>query len=97
MLLTCKFRLNQPTGAGSEQHMYINGRRHQILSGTDAFVPATSNISALSLGIGNNPTSQNSLALGFEMGMTLLLPYWLENADQQKIENYFRWYYNKSF
>jgi len=97
MLLTCKFRLNQPTGVGSEQDMYINGRRHQILSGADAFVPANSNISALSLGIGNNPTTQNSLALGFEMGMTLLLPYWLEGAEQQKIENYFRWYYNKSF
>lgn len=97
MILTCKFRLNQPSGSGSEQEMYINGRQHQILFGTDSFVPANGTFGISSLGIGNNPTSQNSVALGFEMGMTLVLPYWLENGEQEKIENYFRWYYNKSF
>lgn len=98
MLLTCKFRLSQPSGPGSEQHMFINGRFHQILFGADNFSIAGSGTFTIpSLGIGNNPGSQNSLALGFEMGMGLILPYWLENAEQEKIENYFRWYYNKSF
>lgn len=97
MLLTCKFRLNQPSGPGSEQHMFINGRQHQILFGTDNFVGSNSTFSIPTLGIGNNPTSQNSLAQDFEMGMGLVLPYWLEYAEQEKIENYFRWYYNKSF
>lgn len=98
MLLTCKFRLAQPGGPGSEQHMFINGRFHKILSGTDAFVGSNTNTFNIpSLGIGNAGPSQNSLALGFEMGMGLVLPYWLECAEQQKIENYFRWYYNKSF
>ena len=98
MLLTCKFRLNQPSGPGSEQHMFINGRLHKILSGADSFVGSNSNTFSIpSLGIGNAGPSQNALALDFEMGMGLLLPYWLECAEQEKIENYFRWYYNKSF
>lgn len=98
MLITCKYRLNQPTGPGSEQHMFINGRFHQILFGVDNFVGnSTATFTIPSLGIGNNPGAQNSLALGFEMGMGLVLPYWLECAEQEKIENYFRWYYNKSF
>jgi hypothetical protein len=98
MLLTCKFRLNQPTGPGSEQHMFINGRPHKILFGADNFVGnSTATFTIPVLGIGNNPSSQNSLAMGFEMGMGLILPYWLEGAEQEKIENYFRWYYNKSF
>lgn len=97
MLLTCKFRLNQPGGPGSEQHMFINGRFHQILAGIDNFVGASGTFTIPSLGIGNNPASQNALAQGFEMGMGLVLPYWLEYAEQEKIENYFRWYYNKSF
>lgn len=97
MLLTCKFRLNQPGGPGSEQHMFINGRFHQILTGIDSFVGANGTFTIPSLGIGNNPASQNSLSLDFEMGMGLVLPYWLECAEQEKIENYFRWYYNKSF
>ena len=98
MLLTCKFRLNQPGGPGSEQHMFINGRFHKILVGADNFTGSTTNTFTIpSLGIGNAGPSQNSLALGFEMGMGLILPYWLECAEQEKIENYFRWYYNKSF
>ena len=98
MLLTCKFRLNQPGGPGSEQHMFINGRLHKILFGADSFVGSNTNTFNIpSLGIGNVGTTQNSLALGFEMGMGLILPYWLECAEQEKIENYFRWYYNKSF
>ena len=98
MLLTCKFRLNQPGGPGSEQHMFINGRFHKILVGADNFTGSTTNTFTIpSLGIGNAGPSQNSLALDFEMGMGLILPYWLECAEQEKIENYFRWYYNKSF
>jgi hypothetical protein len=98
MLLTCKFRLSQPSGPSSEQDMYINGRKHQILFGADNFSIAGSGTFTIpTLGIGNNPSTQNSLALGFEMGMGLVLPYWLDNAEQEKIENYFRWYYNKSF
>jgi hypothetical protein len=97
MLLTCKYRLAQPGGPGSEQNMFINGRFHQVLFGADNFLVSGTTFTLPVLGIGNNPTSQNSLALGFEMGMGLILPYWLENAEQEKIENYFRWYYNKSF
>ena len=98
MLLTCKFRLSQPGGPGSEQHMFINGRFHKILFGGDNFTGSSINTFNIpSLGIGNSGPSQNSLSLGFEMGMGLILPYWLECAEQEKIENYFRWYYNKSF
>lgn len=98
MLVTCKYRLNRPSGIGSEQHMFINGRFHQILLGTDSFSPTINSTSTMpEMGIGNNPVSQNSLAQGFEMGMGLVLPYWLEYAEQVKIENYFRWYYGKSF
>lgn len=97
MLLTCKFRLAQPNGEGSEQHLFINGRKHQILFGADNFSVSSTTFTIPTLGIGNNPSSQNSLAQGFEMGMGLVLPYWIEYAEQEKIENYFRWYYNKSF
>ena len=99
MLLTCKYRLNQPGGPGSEQEIYINGRQHQILFGADNFVGnnAAPTFSIPTLGIGNNPSTQNSLSQGFELGMALVLPYWIDNGEQEKIENYFRWYYNKSF
>lgn len=98
MLVTCKYRLNRPAGVGSEQHMFINGRFHQILLGTDSFSPTINSTSTMpEMGIGNNPISQNSFAQGFEMGMGLILPYWLEYAEQVKIENYFRWYYGRPF
>ena len=99
MLLTCKYRLNQPGGPGSEQEMYINGRQHQILFGTDSFVGnnAAPTFSIPTLGIGNNPSTQTSTSQGFELGMALVLPYWIDCGEQEKIENYFRWYYNKSF
>ena len=99
MLLTCKYRLSQPGGPGSEQNMFINGRLHQILSGVDNFsLTATTTFTIPSLGIGNNPVSQNTgIVQGFEMGMALVLPYWVEYAEQVKIENYFRWYYGRSF
>ena len=98
MLLTCKIRLAQPTGVGSEQELSINGRVHSIPFGADSFIGSNTAVFSIpSLGIGNNPGSQNTLATDFQMGMGLVLPYWLENAEQEKIENYFRWYYNKSF
>lgn len=97
MLLTCKFRLNQPSGAGSEQEMYINGRLHHILVGADSFVSSNNTFTIPTIGIGNNPSAQNSLAQNFQLGMALVLPYWIQYAEQVKIENYFRWYYCKSF
>ena len=97
MLLTCKFRLNQPSGAGSEQEMFINGRLHKILVGTDSFVSSNGTFTIPTIGIGNNPTAQNSLAQNFQLGMALVLPYWVQYAEQVKIENYFRWYYSYSF
>jgi hypothetical protein len=98
MIVTAKYRLIQPTGDGSEQDFFINGRRHHTLLGTDNFTETSlKRWSFSSFGIGNNPVSQNSVADGFEMGMGMILPYWLEYSEQVKIENYFRWYYNKSF
>jgi hypothetical protein len=98
MILTCKYRLFQPSGRGSEQHMFINGRFHQILSGVDSFNEAiNSTFTIPQLGIGNNPNSQNAVAQNFQMGMGLILPYWLEYSEQVKIENYFRWYYGRPF
>jgi hypothetical protein len=99
MIVTSKIRLIQPSGPGSEQDLYINGRRHHILSGVDSFSETSLKKWAMSsIGIGNNPgIDVDSLAQGFEMAMGLVLPYWVENSEQEKIENYFRWYYNKSF
>lgn len=98
MIVTAKYRLIQPNGDGSEQDFFINGRRHHTLLGADNFSETSlKSWSFASFGIGNNPGSQNSLAQGFEMGMGMILPYWLEYSEQEKIENYFRWYYNKSF
>lgn len=100
MIVTAKYRLTQPGGVGSEQDFFINGRRHHILSGVDNFSETSlKSWSLTDFSIGNiaTITSPNTFAQGFEMGMGMILPYWLEYSEQVKIENYFRWYYNKSF
>jgi hypothetical protein len=97
MLVTIKYRLIQPTGRGSEQHMFINGRFHKILSGTDSFSTTINSTFAItSLFVGNNSSGLAS-SVGFNLGMALVLPYWVEYAEQVKIENYFRWYYRYNF
>ena len=97
MLLTVKYRLLQPNGRGSEQNMFINGRLHQILSGVDSFSPTVnSTFSITSLFVGNNSSGLAS-SVDFKLGMALVLPYWVEYAEQVKIENYFRWYYGNTF
>lgn len=97
MLLTIKYRLIQPNGDGSEQNMFINGRFHQILSGVDSFSPTINSTFGIStLYIGNNSTGQ-AASVDFKLGMAMVLPYWIEYAEQVKIENYFRWYYNYNF
>ena len=97
MLLTVKYRLVQPNGRGSEQHMFINGRFHQLLPGTDNFSPTiNSTFSIASCFVGNNSSGLAS-SIDFKLGMALVLPYWVEYAEQVKIENYFRWYYGYNF
>ena len=97
MLLTVKYRLVQPYGRGSEQHMFINGRFYQVLPGTDNFSPTVnSTFSIASCFVGNNSSGQ-AQSIDFKLGMALVLPYWVEYSEQVKIENYFRWYYGYNF
>lgn len=97
MLLTLKYRLVQPNGRGSEQHMFINGRFHQLLPGTNNFSSTiNSTFSIASCYVGNNSSGLAS-SINFKLGMALVLPYWVEYSEQVKIENYFRWYYGYNF
>ena len=99
ILVTIKCTLKQKTGAGSEQEFYINGKpQHQFVSSNWTTPEATQNwtTAAQSIVIGaqsvSSPSSNSMYFASF-----LMLPYWANESEQLRLENYFRWYYGKKF
>jgi hypothetical protein len=97
MILTSKYRLKQPGGAGSEQEMYVNGRFQHRLNSTTFNIVTTSMTSAQELIIGNTSITSGTRGNSMFFGSFLLLDYWMNESEQLRLENYFRWYYGNKF
>jgi hypothetical protein len=97
MILTLKYRLKQPGGAGSEQEMYINGRLQHKFNSSNFNIITTSMTSAQTFIVGNTAISGGSRGNSMYLGSFLLLDYWMNESEQLRLENYFRWYYGNKF
>jgi hypothetical protein len=96
VIVTLKYKISNLTGTGSEQELYVNSRLSKYAVST-TFTPGVSTFTMASLGIGNNPGSGPANATGFELGSVILFDYFLNESEQLRLENYFRWYYGNSF
>ena len=97
MILTAKYRLKLPGGQGSEQELYVNGRLQKKLFSTNFTVLTTAMTSGQSLVVGNSAVSGGTRGDGIQLGAFLMNDYWLNESEQLRLENYFRWYYGNSF
>lgn len=97
MILTCKYRLAQPGGPGSEQEMHINGTLRRRLNTSNFNVVTTSMTSGQSFVVGNTVETLGTRGQGISLGAFLLLDYWLNESEQIRLENYFRDYYGYKF
>ena len=99
ILVTIKCTLKQTNGAGSEQIFYVNGKpQHNFVSSNWTTPESTQAWSAAGQGIaiGVNSISTPS-ANGMYFASLLVLPYWANESEQLRLENYFRDYYGKKF
>jgi len=97
-IITVKCTVKQKNGLGSEQEMYVNGKYQHIFSSTTWTTPeVTTTFPAsqeLSIGSSNISAPVNN---GMYLASFLLLPYWANESEQLRLENYFRQYYGKTF
>lgn len=96
IIVTLKYKISNLTGTGSEQEIYVNSRLSKY-SALTTFTPGVSTFTMSALGIGNNPGSGPANATGFELGSVILFDYFLNESEQLRLENYFRWYYGYNF
>jgi hypothetical protein len=97
MILTVKYRLKQPGGPGSEQEMYVNGRLQKKFFSSNFAIQDTIYTSGQALVVGNTTNAAGSRGTGIQFGAFLMTDYWLNESEQLRLENYFRWYYGNSF
>jgi hypothetical protein len=97
MILTVKYRLKQPGGAGSEQEMYINGTLKEQLVSSNFNLIITTMTSTSTFVIGNDREAGGSVGGNIHLGAFLMTDYWLNESEQLRLENYFRDYYGHKF
>lgn len=98
-ILTAKYRLFAVNGPGSEQEVYINGTKQNIIPVTTTFGTGLTTDTFGSLGatpfyFGGNPSQTrggNAIAAG------LVFTYWLNESEQIRLENYLKKYYGYKF
>jgi hypothetical protein len=98
ILVTVKCTLRQKNGPGSEQAVYINGKYQHTFSASTWTTPEVTTTfpttQELTIGTANiSAPSANSMYFA----SFILLPYWANESEQLRLENYFRWYYGKKF
>lgn len=94
-VLTAKFRLFQLNGNGSEQEVYINGTKQNIIPITTNYTGLRSDtFSNTSVFWGGNSSQTRG---GNRISTGLLFKYWLNSSEQIRIENYLKWYYGYRF
>lgn len=97
IILTVKARLSSPDGPGSFLDIFVNGKRCKTLvTDTITSLPrvATSTWANSYIQFGNsNQTTggNNQIAAGF------ITEQWMNESEQLRLENYFRWYYGYNF
>ncbi len=97
MILTAKYRLNQPGGEGSEQEVYVNGTERRRLVSSNFNIITTTMTAAQTFIVGNTSTTSGGKGAGLYFGAFLLFDYWLNESEQLRLENYFRDYYGHKF
>jgi len=96
-IFTMKATLKQKKGTGSETECFINGRKLTFQSTNNWTTPEiiqTFQNKQLVIG-GTNTLSANGNSM--YLAQMLLFPYWLNESEQLRIENYFRYYYGRKF
>ena len=97
IILTVKARLSLPNGIGSSIDVYVNGMRNKtIISDTITSLPrvavSTWANGYIQFGNSNQTTGgTNQIAAGF------ITEQWMNESEQLRLENYFRWYYGYNF
>jgi len=97
MILTVKYRLAQPGGAGSEQEIYINGSLKEQLVSSNFSIITTTMAANSTFVIGNDREGGGSVGGNIHLGAFLMTDYWLNESEQLRLENYFRDYYGHKF
>lgn len=98
-LLTAKYRLYAAYGPGTEQEVYINGTKQNIIPVTTTFGTGDPANTFTSLGstpfvFGGNTGQTRG---GNEIATGLVFKYWLNETEQIRIENYLKQYYGYKF
>jgi hypothetical protein len=99
ILVTIKCTLKQINGPGSEQEFYVNGKQQRQFVSSNWTTPETYQAwtaTSQGLTLGGAGTSA-PVANGMYFASFLLLPYWANESEQLRLENYFRKYYGKKF
>lgn len=97
IILTVKARLSLPNGIGSSIDIYVNGMRNKTtISDTITSLPrvavSTWANGYIQFGNSNQTTGgTNQIAAGF------ITEQWMNESEQLRLENYFRWYYGNKF
>jgi hypothetical protein len=97
IILTVKARLSLPNGIGSSIDIYVNGMRNKTtISDTITSLPrvavSTWANGYIQFGNSNQTTGgTNQIAAGF------ITEQWMNESEQLRVENYFRWYYGYNF
>lgn len=101
IILTVKARLSLPQGSGSSVDIFINGTRNKVLvSDTITSLPrvAVDTWANSYISFGNNGSSASPGTLGGnQIAAGLIIEEWINESEQIRLENYFRWYYGINF
>ena len=102
IILTVKARLSLPQGLGSCIDIFVNGVRNKnLVSDTITSLPRIANTTWQNsyINFGNNGSSVSPGTLGGnnQIAAGLIIEEWVNESEQLRLENYFRWYYGNKF
>ena len=95
-ILTVKFDLTQRNGNGSEMEIYIDGVKN-MTPVTTTFTGTTAAMPTVTAHYGNTTTQSNDVSYRCQIASSVLFDYWLNNTEQMRIENFYRYYYGHRF
>ena len=95
-ILTVKFDMTQRNGNGSEMEIYINGVKNMTPI-TTTFTGSSTAMSNLTVHYGNTTTQSNDVSYRCQIASSIYFDYWLNNTEQTRIENFYRYYYGHRF
>jgi hypothetical protein len=95
-ILTVKFDMTQRNGNGSEMEIYINGVKN-MTPVTTTFTGTATTMSNLTVHYGNTTTQTNNVNYRIQIASSVYFDYWLNNTEQTRIENFYRYYYGHRF